>query len=84
MVTMEMTLVVVPPHLPYKEEALSSFTVDQFTHCTQDEDHDVPISPRILVSEANAPVDSSDSSSQWTDDLLLPSPYTYYIPDIHS
>jgi hypothetical protein len=45
------------------ERPLSPFTADQFTHCTQDEDHGVPTSPRILVSEANAPVDSSDSSS---------------------
>jgi hypothetical protein len=29
-------------------------------------------------------VDSSDSSSQWIDDLPIPSPYTYHIPDIHS
>jgi hypothetical protein len=66
------------------ERPLSPFTTDQFTHCTQNEDHDVAILPRILVSEANAPVDSSASSSQWIDDLLIPGPYTYYIPDIHS
>jgi hypothetical protein len=41
---------------------LSPFTADQFTHCTQDEDHDVPTSSRIPVSETNALVDSSDSS----------------------
>jgi hypothetical protein len=45
------------------ERPLSPFTADQFTHCTQDEDHGVPTSPRIPVSEANAPVDSSGSSS---------------------
>jgi hypothetical protein len=45
------------------ERPLSPFTADQFTHYTQDEDHDVPTSPRIPVSEANAPMDSSDSSS---------------------
>jgi hypothetical protein len=38
----------------------------------------------LQVSEANAPVDSSGSSSQWTDDLPIPSPYTYHTPDIHS
>jgi hypothetical protein len=46
------------------ERPLSPFTANQFTHCTQDEDHGVPTSPRISVSEANAPVDSSGSSSQ--------------------
>jgi hypothetical protein len=66
------------------ERPLSPFTADQFTHCTQDVDHGVPTSPRILVSEANAPVDSSSSSSQWTDDLPIPGPYIYYITDIHS
>jgi hypothetical protein len=66
------------------ERPLSPFTVDQFTHYTQDEDRGVPTSPRIPVSEANALVDSSDSSSQWTDDLSIPDPYTYHIPDIHS
>jgi hypothetical protein len=58
--------------------------IDQFTHCTQDEDHGVPTSLRISVSEANAPMDSSGSSSQWTDDLSIPNPYTYHISDIHS
>jgi hypothetical protein len=66
------------------EWPLSPFTADQFTHCTQDEDHDVPTSPIILVSETNAPVDSFDSSSQWTDDLPIPDPYTYHIPNIQS
>jgi hypothetical protein len=66
------------------ERPLSPFTADQFTHCTHDEDHIVLTSSRIIVSEANAPVDSSDSSSQWTDDLPIPGPYTYHIPDIHS
>jgi hypothetical protein len=46
------------------ERPLSPFTADQFIHCTQDEDHVVPTSSRISVSEANAPVDSSGSSSQ--------------------
>jgi hypothetical protein len=66
------------------ERPLSPFTVDQFTHCIQDEDHDIPTSPRIPVSEANAPVDSSGSSSQWIDDLPIPGPYIYHILDIHS
>jgi hypothetical protein len=66
------------------ERPLSPFTTDQFTHCTQDVDHGVPTSSRIPVSEANAPVDSSGSSSQWTDDLPIPGTYTYHIPDIHS
>jgi hypothetical protein len=64
--------------------SLSPFTADQFTHCTQDEGHDVPTSPIISVSEANALVDSSGSSSQWIDDVSVPGPYTYHIPDIHS
>jgi hypothetical protein len=46
------------------ERPLSPFMADQFTHCTQDEDNDILTSPRIPVSEANAPVDSSGSSSQ--------------------
>jgi hypothetical protein len=29
------------------ERLLSPFTTDQFTHCTQDEDHGVPTSPRF-------------------------------------
>jgi hypothetical protein len=29
-------------------------------------------------------MDSSGSSSQWTDDLSIPNPYTYHISDIHS
>jgi hypothetical protein len=66
------------------ERPLSPFTADQFTHCTQNEDHVIPTSPRIPVSEANASVDSSVSSSQWTDDLPIPGPYTYHIPDIYS
>jgi hypothetical protein len=66
------------------ERPLSPFTADQFTHCTQDEDHGVLTSPRILVSEANAPVDSSGSSSQWIDDHPIPGLYTYHIPDIYS
>jgi hypothetical protein len=66
------------------ERPLSPFTADQFKHCTQDEEHDVPTSARILVSEANASVDSSVSSSQWTDDLSIPVSYTYHISDIHS
>jgi hypothetical protein len=66
------------------ERPLSPFTAHQFTHCTQDEDHGVLTSPRIPVSEANTLVDSSGSSSQWTDDLFIPGPYTYHISDIHS
>jgi hypothetical protein len=66
------------------EQPLSPFMADQFTHCTQDEDHGVPTSPRIPISEANALVDSSVSSSQWIDDFRIPGPYTYHIPDIHS
>jgi hypothetical protein len=66
------------------ERSLSPFTADQLTHCTQDEHHDVPISSRIPVSEANALVDSSDSSSQWINDLPIPGPYTYHITNIHS
>jgi hypothetical protein len=66
------------------ERPLSPFTADQFTHCTQDEDHDILTSPRIPVSEANAPVDSSGSSSQWIDDLPIPDQYTYHMSDIHS
>jgi hypothetical protein len=56
------------------ERILSPFTADQFTHYTQDEDHCILTSPRIPVSEANAPVDSFGSSSQWTDDLPIPGP----------
>jgi hypothetical protein len=66
------------------ERPLSPFTVDQFTHCNQDEHHDILTSPRIPVSETNALVDSSGSSSQWTDDLPIPGPYTYHISNIHS
>jgi hypothetical protein len=66
------------------ERPLSPFTADQFTHCTQDEDNGIPTSPRIPVSEANAPVDSSGSFSHWIDDVPVPDPYTYHIPDIHS
>jgi hypothetical protein len=65
------------------ERPLSPFTADQFTHCTHDLDHGAPTSPRILVSQDNAPVDSSDSSSQWIDDVPAPGPYTYHILDIH-
>jgi hypothetical protein len=46
------------------EQPLSSFTTDQFTHCNQDQDHGDPASPRIPSRTANAPVDSSGSSSQ--------------------
>jgi hypothetical protein len=45
------------------ERPLSPFAADQFTHYTQDEDHGVPTSPRIPVSEDNAPVNISGSSS---------------------
>jgi hypothetical protein len=63
---------------------LSPFTADQFTHCTQDPDHGASTSSRIPSSQANAPVDSSGSSSQWIDDVPVPDPYIYHIPDIHS
>jgi hypothetical protein len=66
------------------ERPLSPFTADQFTHCTQNEDHGIPTSPRIPVSETNAPVDSSGSSSKWIDNLPILGPYTYHILDIHS
>jgi hypothetical protein len=53
------------------ERPLSPFTADQFTHCTQDPDHDAPTSPTIPSSEANAPLDSFASSSQWIDDVPI-------------
>jgi hypothetical protein len=65
------------------ERPLSPFTADQFTQCTQDEDHGVPTSVRISVSEANALVDSSGSSSQWTDDLLSGLMISPYLAHIH-
>jgi hypothetical protein len=37
------------------EQPLSPFTTNQFTHCTQDQDHGGSTSPRI-PSPANAPV----------------------------
>jgi hypothetical protein len=50
---------------------------DQFTHCTQDEDHGVPTSPRISVR-----------LMLWWVVLAhlvpIPGPYTYHILDIHS
>jgi hypothetical protein len=66
------------------EQPLSPFTADQFTYCTQDQDHGGPTSPRIPSHTANAPVDSSGSSSHWIDDVPITSPYKYYIPDIQS
>jgi hypothetical protein len=66
------------------ERPLSPFTADQFTHRIQDEDHGVPTSPRIPISEANAPIDSSGSSSHWIDDVPVPSQYTYHILNRHS
>jgi hypothetical protein len=66
------------------ERHLSSFMANQFTHCTQDEDHSVPTWLRIPASEANTPVDSFGSSSQWIDDVPVPDSYTYHIPDIQS
>jgi hypothetical protein len=66
------------------EQPLSPFTADQFTHCTQDQDHGGPTSPRIPSHAANAPVDSSGSSSHWIDDVPITSPYKYHIPDIQS
>jgi hypothetical protein len=55
------------------EQPLSPFTADQFTHCTQDQDHGSPTSPRIPSRTANASVDSSGSSSQWIDDVPITS-----------
>jgi hypothetical protein len=45
------------------ERPLSPFTIDQLTHCTEDQDHNASTSPRIPSSTPNAPVDSSGSSS---------------------
>jgi hypothetical protein len=87
MVTMQMTLVVVLRHLPHKKQLMSNlspFTADQFTHCTQDQDHGGPASSRIPLRTTNAPVDSSGSSSQWIDDVPITSPYKYHISDIQS
>jgi hypothetical protein len=64
------------------EQPLSPFMADQFTHCTQDQDHGGSASPRISSHTANAPVDSSVSSSHWIDDVPITSPYKYHIPDI--
>jgi hypothetical protein len=66
------------------ERHFSPFTVDQFRHCTQDEDHDVPTSSKISISESNALVDSFDSSSQLIGNVPVPDLYTYHMPDIHS
>jgi hypothetical protein len=66
------------------EQPLSPFTANQFTHCTQDQDHDGPTSSRIPSHTTNAPIDSSGSSSQWIDDVPITSPYKYYVPDIQS
>jgi hypothetical protein len=66
------------------ERPLSPFTTDQFTHCIQDPDHGTPTSPILPLSQANASIDSSGSSSQWIDDVPVPDPYIYHIPDIHS
>jgi hypothetical protein len=66
------------------EQPLSPFTADQFTHCTQDRDHGAPISPRIPSHTANAPADSSGSSSHEIDDVPIPDPYTSHVPDIQS
>jgi hypothetical protein len=63
---------------------LSPFMADQFTHCTYYADHGTPISSKIPASEANVSFDSSVFSSQWIDDVLVPDPYTHYIPDIHN
>jgi hypothetical protein len=64
------------------EQPLSLFMADQFTYCTQDQDHGGPASPRISSHMVNAPVDSSVSSSHWIDDVPITSPYKYHIPDI--
>jgi hypothetical protein len=66
------------------EQPLSPFTADQFTDCTQDQDHGGPASPRISSHMVNAPVDSSGSSSHWIDDVPITSPHKYHIPDIQS
>jgi hypothetical protein len=66
------------------EQPLSPFTTDQFTHCTQDQDHGGPALPRIPSHTANALVDSSGSSSHWIDDVPITSPYKYHISDIQS
>jgi hypothetical protein len=66
------------------EQPLSPSTADQFTHCTQDQYHGGPASPRIPSHTANALVDCSDSSSHWIDNVPITSPYKYHIPDIQS
>jgi hypothetical protein len=66
------------------KQPLSPFMSNQFTHCTQDQDHDSPASPRIPSHTANAPVDSSISSSHWIDDVSITSPYKYHILDIQN
>jgi hypothetical protein len=66
------------------EQPLSLFMADQFTCCTQDQDHGGPASPRIPSHTTNAPVDSSSSSSHWIDDVPITSPYKYRITDIQS
>jgi hypothetical protein len=45
------------------EQPLSPFTAAQFTHCTQNQDHDGPASSRIPSHTMNALVDSFGSSS---------------------
>jgi hypothetical protein len=88
MVMMEMTLVVVPPHLPHKEvmSDLSLSLHDRSVHTLNLgwRPRRPDIVKNLIISEANAPVDSSGSSSQWIDDLFIPDPYTYHIPNIHS
>jgi hypothetical protein len=64
------------------EQPLSPFTADQFTHCTQDQDHGGPALPKILSHTMNAPVDSFGSSSHWIDDVPITSPYKYHTPNI--
>jgi hypothetical protein len=66
------------------EQPLSPFTTDQFTHCTQDRDHGAPTSPRISSHTANAPTDSSGSSSHGIDDVPITGLYTCHVPDIQS
>jgi hypothetical protein len=88
MVTMKMTLVVVPRHLPHKKQVMSNLSLPSRltnSHITpQDQDHDGTTSPRIPSPTANAPVGSSGSSSQWINDIPITSPYKYHIPDIQS
>jgi hypothetical protein len=48
----------------------------------QDVDYGRLSSARMPTDSDNAPVDSFGSSTQWTDDLPIPGPYSYHIPDV--